>query len=242
MHIKRYLLSASMTAFVALAAALAPTAKAQMMGWCGPGQGSGWWGGMAGMGSMGAPMSAMRTPVIGPDGTAYVLRSAPTPANQSSFPPAGKELAAVDPSTGGVRWTVPIDGWMVSRPAVAGDGRIFLTASGTPMAYGSTQWGGMMWGPMMGGNYTPGAASPSTLFIVGDGGTSATLIARVELDARALSEPQLAPDPDGGYLVYVTGFNMGWNGYNAASAPAGAFLYAFHPDGQLKFKVALGRW
>jgi len=58
-----------------------------------------------------------------------------------------------------------------------------------------------------------------------------------------LSQPAIAADGAGGYIVYVNTFDMGQPGSMMYGGNPGVerYLYAFQPDGTVKFKVLLGQ-
>lgn len=204
-------------------------------------QGAGHGMGDALMGAMNMGMGGremMDGPAVGPDGTAYVLRSvAPLApgsdaASQTQFK---HELIAVSPRDGSARWKLEIAGGMLSDPVVAKDGRIFLTLADCPI---STAEGN---GTMHCGGTTQ--ATKSKLLIVTAEQNIARIAATAEVESDVLSSPKIATDETGDYVVYVTGLERhGLNntGSDDDSIAAGEkHLYAFSPDGQLRFRLKL---
>lgn len=206
--------------------------------------------GQAGAGMMGAGMSMgegmMNDLTVGADGTLYVVRpvqaQAPmTPGNPSQQYAFKQELAAISPVDGTVRWKLELTGGHVSQPVVGKDGRLFLGVDDGQMMSQSQQSGGMM---------NPGNSGQSTksrFLAISATGTSATITATVQVDSDTLGEPQIVSTGVGptDYVVYVTGMEMPSRGSNVDdrdSIPAGEkTLFAFLPDGRLKFKVKIGQ-
>ncbi len=185
-----------------------------------PGSGAG--GGMLGGGMPGGMMGAgmeMAGPAVGPDGTAYVLRrTVVTTQANNTLAQVKTELVAINVKDGNAKWTLGIDGWMVSEPAFGKDGRIFVTTSA-------------------GGAST---AKSALLVVIADQ-LSARIANRVEVGADVLSAPRIASD-DAGYVVYVIASEMGRGMMDTdatSDSQAGSTLYAFLPDGREKFKVQL---
>lgn len=200
----------------------------------GMGNGTGMGSGM-GMGSR----EMMDGPAVGPDGTAYVVRRVPTTSStiQQQMTPSStgfkNELVAVNVRDGSAKWKLEITGGMVSDPALAKDGKIFFTASEFGMT-GQGQSGGMM----DSGN---SASEKARLIIVTTDLVSARITKAVDVDADVLSAPKIATDETGNYVVYVVGFEMGVMGAgdNRDASAGEKNLFAFTPDGQLKFKLRL---
>ena len=136
-------------------------------------------------GGLGAGMGSMDFgPVVGSDGTAYVLRqTAVTAGSQQAFK---NELVAINPVGGKVNWALQIDGTMISEPVLAKDGTILLTTSEPNMIAGST---------------TTGPA----LLIIAPTATSARVQARVSINGDMLSVPVMTPD---GQTIYVVGTDV----------------------------------
>jgi outer membrane protein assembly factor BamB len=183
----------------------------------------------------------MDGPTVGPDATAFVVRRAPSAAIPGMMQPQtatpAHELVAVNPRDGSAKWKLQITGAMISEPALAQDGRIFLTSSEFP-GLALSRLGGMM---TPGG---PASAGKARLIVVTTTAVSARISNTVEVDSDMLSAPRVATDETGSYVVYVTGFEMGgMRDYligDSDSTPAGEkTLYAFNPDGQLRFKLKL---
>lgn len=211
-----------------------------------PGQNNGMHQGQtAGSGMGNALMSAMNMgmggremmdgPTIGADGTAYVIRSlAQAAVGTTTQGQPRHELVAVNMRDGSARWKLEITGGMISEPALAKDGKLFLTVADFPVA---TQTGGGMMNPR--GSAGTGKAK---LLVISVAQASARIDATVEVESDILSTPRVAVD-DSGYVVYVTGFERGAmnNGTDNDSIAAGEkHLYAFNPDGSRRFRLKLG--
>ncbi|MDP2999076.1 MAG: hypothetical protein Q8N47_16425 [Bryobacterales bacterium] len=228
---------------------MGPGSSGSGMSGNGPGQqgGSMGPGGMSGQ-MMGPGMGGgmMDGPAVGPDGTAYVVRRADTPATSGQMMPQGQsqirhELVAISPVDGKPRWTLGIQAARISEPAVARDGKIFLTVDDTPMGM-QGQPGGMM---NPGTQTTPNKAKLITVIA---GPNSAQIQNTVEVDSDVLSAPKIAITDTAGnyYVIYAYGMEMAGMGSRNTddrdSIPAGERdLYAFGPDGRLKFRVKLGQ-
>ena len=201
-----------------------------------PGQGMG--SGMGMSGAMGS-REMMDGPTVGPDGPVYVVRqSSAATSNQGIVSPnssASKyELVALSARDGSANWKLEITGTMVSEPTLGKDGRIFMTASDFAMN-GTSQSGGGMMNP--GTTITP---LKSRLIIVTAGPTAAQITKSVEVDSDVLSAPKAATDESGNYVIYVTGFEMGIDDKDAI-ASGQKHLYAFTPDGSIKFSVKISQ-
>jgi outer membrane protein assembly factor BamB len=172
----------------------------------------------------------MDGPTIGADGTAYVVRSiAQTTATTTTQTQLRHELVAINVRDGSARWKLEITGGMISEPALAKDD--FPTA---------TQTGGGMMNP---GN-AAGTGKAKLLVISSDPG-SARITSTIEVESDVLSTPRVAVDETGSYVVYVTGFERGSMGYSSGNdndtiAAGEKHLYAFNPDGRLRFRLKLG--
>jgi len=233
---------------------LSTIAFAQMGGGMGSGTGNGGMHGSGqpgtGMGSgmMGAGMGngMMNDLTVGPDGTVYVVRpvqvQAPmTPGNPSQQYAFKQELAAISPADGVVRWKLEFTGSHVSEPVMGKDGKLFLGLDDGQMMSQGQQGGGMM---------NPGNSAQSNksrFLVISATATSATITTTVQVDSDIFGAPQVVSTGVGptDYVVYVTGMEMPSNGSNVDdrdSIPAGEkTLYAFLPDGRLKFKVKIGQ-
>ena len=180
----------------------------------------------------------MDGPTIGADGTAYVIRSlTESTATTTTQAQLRHELVAVNVRDGSARWKLEITGGMISEPALAKDGKLFLTLADFPTA---TQTGGGMMNP---GN-AAGTGKAKLLVISSDPG-SARITSTIEVESDVLSTPRVAVDETGSYVVYVTGFERGSMGYsngndNDTIAAGEKHLYAFNPDGRLRFRLKLG--
>lgn len=180
----------------------------------------------------------MDGPTVGVDGTAYVVRSlAQTATGTTTQAQLRHELVAVNVRDGSARWKLELTGGMISEPALAKDGKLFLTLADFPAA---TQTGGGMMNP--GGNAGTGKAK---LLVISADQISARITATIEVESDVLSAPRVAVDETGSYVVYVTGFERGSmgnsNGNDNDTIAAGEkHLYAFNPDGRLRFRLKLG--
>ena len=202
-----------------------------------PGQGMG--SGMGMSGAMGS-REMMDGPTVGPDGTVYVVRLASAATtNQGMMSPLNSvskyELVAISASNGLPKWRLEITGAMVSEPALAKDGKIFMTASDFVMNGQSQSGGGMM---------NPGSSTTSRksrLLIVTTDLVSARISETVEVDSDVLSAPRTVTDETGNnYVVYVTGFEMGADDKDAIGSGRKS-LFAFTPDGGIKFRVKINQ-
>ena len=193
----------------------------------------------SGMGMTGAMGSRemMDGPTLGPDGTAYVVRLASASTiNQGMMPPSSNaskyELAAISVRDGSTKWKIQITGTMVSEPALGRDAKIFMTASDFVMG-GQSQFGGGMMNPG-----SPTTSGKSRLLIVTTDLVSARISNTVEVASDVLSAPKTATDETGNYVIYVTGFEMGVDDRDTI-ASGQKNLYAFTPDGRIKFNVKI---
>ncbi|MBI4905170.1 MAG: hypothetical protein HY820_16160 [Acidobacteria bacterium] len=235
---------------------LTATAFAQMGSGMGSGgmQGSGQPGTGMGAGMMGANgmMDAsmgsgmMNDLTVGPDGTVYVVRpvqaQAPlTPGNPSQQYAFKQELAAISPADGTVRWKLELTGSHMSELVVGKDGKLFLGLDDGQMMAQGQQGGGMM---------NPGTSAQSTksrFLVISATATSAVITRTLVVDSDILGAPQVVSTglSPADYVIYVTGMDMPSRGSNVDdrdSIPAGEkTLYAFLPDGSLKFKVKIGQ-
>ena len=200
-------------------------------GGMGTAPGTGMSGGMFMSGGMGMGSGMMNDVAVGPDGTAYVLRRTGQAQPGGMMQPGGigqtkSELVAVDGRSGAEKWKVPIDAEMVSEPAFAKDGRLFVTVADVLI----TQSGS-----------TITVARKARLLLIKPAGSGAT-VTSTDVESDVLSAPRIAPDES---VVYATGFEM--EGFMAGSndtdsIPAGQTdLYAFNIDGTRRFKVIIGR-
>ena len=192
-------------------------------------------------GGMGMGSGMMNDLAVGPDRTAYILRRTGTPQPggmmQSGNNSWKTELVALDLRNGAEKWKIEVDAEMVSEPVFGKDGRIFVTAA--DVRGQGTQGGGMM---------TPGTSGvtrKAQLLVIVPAATSASVMAKTDVDSDVLSAPRVAPDDAGGYVVYATGFEMSGMGRNEDDRDSAASgqrdLYAFTPDGRVKFKVKIGQ-
>jgi outer membrane protein assembly factor BamB len=204
------------------------------------GQGNGQGMGDALMGAMNMGMGGremMDGPTVGVDGTAYVVRSqAQNTTGTAATAQYKHELIAVNVRDGSARWKLEIAGGMISEPALAKDGKIFLTLADFPL---TAQNGNGMMNPG-----TSTSTGKSRLLIVSTEQNAARIAATIEVESDVLSTPKVAVDETGNYVVYVAGFErsgMGNAGNDSDSIAAGEkHLYAFNPDGRLRFRLKLG--
>ena len=90
-------------------------------------------------------------------------------------------------------------------------------------------------------------SNKSRFLVISATATSATITTTVQVDSDIFGAPQVVSTGVGptDYVVYVTGMEMPSRGSNIDdrdSIPAGEkTLYAFLPDGRLKFKVKIGQ-
>lgn len=180
----------------------------------------------AGTGSCGMD-TAVRQPVAGPDGTAYVLLPV-TQAAQAA--PAGSlagtrwRLSAVSGRDGSVRWSLDLDGVPGASPVVGTEGRIYLVLSS---GLTGQETGGMM-------TPTAPAGTPkSQLVIITDSGAAGRISRRVDLDGQVTSAPVISPHTSGGYSLFVTTtLRIAQTGMMGASTTIVAHsLYITDPDG-----------
>ncbi|MBN9656536.1 MAG: hypothetical protein J0H49_00060 [Acidobacteria bacterium] len=229
----------------------ASTGWAQMMG-----GGSGTYSGsgpymemfqaMSSSGAIGSGMGIGMTEdlAVDTDGTAYVVRavaSTQTPGTTAPTATWQYELAAVSPADGSLLWKLTIPGGRVSHPRLGSDGRIFLTVDNYQMFYANYLSGGMM----MSGSQVQ--ANDGQLVIVTHTSSSASIQATVQTVSDVLSAPRIVTDSGtGNYLVYVMGYDMmswtqGSGNVSGSFAPGNKVLYAYKPDGTLKFSVQLAQ-
>lgn len=184
--------------------------------------GSGTWMMPGGMGSM------MLGPVVGPDGTVYLLKSkvTPGPTGMMGGTAAGTKTQLVAVSAGAVAWTLDLDGWMVSRPVIAPDGKIVLSESFPPdFVFG------------LAGSQANTQDQEAKLLIITPAGNSAQITSQTNVDVDALSQPSIIAMPDGSYQILAVGFDMGgmmgafFNGQ--ANSSQQVSLYTFDSSGNL---------
>lgn len=201
---------------------------------------------MSSAGGMGSGMGIGMTEdlAVDTDGTAYVIRAVAGTQSTDATSPAVNwqyELAAISPVDGSLKWKLTIPGGRVSNPRLGGDGRIFLTVDNYQKFYANYVSGGMM----MSGNQA--LSNDGQLIIVAHTDSSASIQASIQTSSDALSAPQIvAGTTAGSYLVYVVGYDMmswtqGSGNSTGSFAPGNKVLYAFQPDGTLKFSVRLAQ-
>ncbi len=226
---------------------------AQMGGGMGPGQGnpttpSGLYmqmfQSMAGTPMMGTGMGVGMTDdlAVGTDGTAYVIRSIEStkPTNGTpSFSSWRFELTAISPVDGSPKWKLPISSGRVSRPVVAGDGLIYLTVDNYQMLFANFNSPGSMMPPYQ------AQGNDGQILVISQSNGNASILRTIQTASDVLAAPRIVADPSGTYLVYVLGYDMmSWASTpsNTTSfTPGEKTLYAYRPDGTLKFSVKLSQ-
>ena len=200
---------------------------------------------MGGTPMMGSGMGVGMTEdlAVAADGTAYVIRSISQTQmmNGSSTAPAWQfELAAISSVDGSVKWKLPIPGGRVSTPVLASDGLIYLAIDNYQMFYANFNSGGSMMTP------SQAQTNDGQVLIISPNNTSASILRTIQTASDMLSVPRIVADPAGGYLIYVLGYDMmSWTSTPGSStetfAPGEKTLYAYRPDGTLKFSVKLSQ-
>ncbi len=195
-------------------------------------------GGLTGFGMMGQAMAGMGAsgPVVAADGTIYTLRRGPRQMMGMTQMASSLELVAIDPANGSDRWKLPLSGYLLSQLVLAPDGTIFLTDSEPGMMF---DFGKGMWGPATRGD----SAQKSRLIIIATTPDSARIVNQVSIDVDMLSQPVVSSDGAGSYVVYVNTFDMGEPGamMQSGNVSVERALFAFLPDGSIKFMVKLGQ-
>jgi hypothetical protein len=197
---------------------------------------------MGGTAMMGSGMGVGMTDdlAVGPDGTAYVIRAiaATPPAGSTSSATSWQyELAAISPVDGSAAWKLPVSGGRVSRPVLASDGLIYLTVDNYQMFYANYLAGGSMMTP------SQAQANDGQLLVISHTNSSASVMLTIQAQSDVLSVPRIVADPSGSYVIYVLGYDMmSWtSGSGTTFAPGEKMLYAYRPDGSLKFSVKLSQ-
>ena len=176
---------------------------------------------------------------VSPDGTAYVIRSvatsSPISSNTWQF-----ELTAITPMDGSVKWTLPIPGGRASSPVLATDGLIYVSVDNYQMFYANFASGGSMM------TQDQALANYGKLLVIAATDRSAAILHTIQTASDVLSIPRTVTDPSGGYLIYVLGYDMmSWTSMPASGSttfgPGEKTLYAYRPDGSLKFSVKLSQ-
>lgn len=190
---------------------------------------------------MGSGMSLGMTDdlTVAPDGTAYVIRSiAPAQPATSAASSWQFELDAISPVDGSAKWKLPISSGRVSSPVVASDGLIYLTVDNYQMFYANYNSGGSMMTPAQ------AQANDGQVLVISASGSSASILRTIPTSSDVLSAPKIVADSGGGYMIYVLGYDMmSWTSTTTSNtstfAPGEKTLYAYRPDGSLKFSVKL---
>jgi hypothetical protein len=147
-----------------------------------------------GMGSM------MAGPVVGPDGTVYLVKTnvAVGRGGMMGGTATNVKTQLVAVLAGSVSWTLDLDGWMISRLVLSPDGNIIMSESFPPdFVFG------------LAGSQANVQDRNAKLLIVTPMGNSAQILAQTPVDTDALSEPSIVTLPDGSYQILATGFDMG---------------------------------
>ena len=173
------------------------------------------------------------------DGTAYVIRSIATnsPSSSGSWQ---YELTAISPVDGSTKWKLSLPGGRASSPVLASDGLLYITVDSYQMFYANFMAGGSMM------SQDQVSANDGKLLVISATDRGATIVHSIQTTSDVLSIPRIVGDPSGGYLIYVLGYDMmSWNAMpssgSAAFAPGEKTLYAYRPDGSLKFSVKLSQ-
>ena len=175
----------------------------------------------------GAMGSMMWGPVVGPDGTIYLLKAKVVPGTGGMMggtaATSTTQLVAI--LAGAVSWTLDLDGWVISRPVVAPDGNILLTESFPPaFVFG------------LSGSQANAQERGASLVVITPTGNSARIAAQTQVDTDALSQPSVVTLPGGSYQILATGFDMGgmMDAFNGRSGRAQqTSLYRFDSTGNL---------
>jgi len=133
---------------------------------------------------------------------------------------------------GNILWKLQLPGGRISQPVLStsGDGLIFITVDDS-FGYMNLGVGHMGW------TQSSGNANDAKLLIISHTASSATIASTITPGSDALSEPFIVPDPAGGYLISVVGYDV--TASQSAIAPPVKTLYACKPSGSLKFSVKL---
>ena len=196
---------------------------------------------MPGVTGMALGMNGMGMMTMGADGTFYIVRRLPQTTGGSTTPDPTtykSQMVAVNSQDGSTKWTLEIPGVMMSKPALAPDGRLFLTSGSIAFDHQGIQ-GGMM------GSQSNSNLSTGKLMVVTADGSSAQIAAQIDVDSHLMATPEFGQNADGSYTVYMTGFTISQatqqQGMGGSSMADGELdLYAFQPDGTLKYKTKLG--
>lgn len=180
---------------------------------------------------------------VGPDGTAYVVRSIESTGSANGTPLSASwqfELTAISPVDGSANWKLPISSGRVSRPVLASDGLIYLAVDNYQMLYANFSSGGSMM------TSSQAQTNDGRILVISQSNGTASIVRTIQTASDILSAPRIAADPSGAYLVYVLGYDMmSWTSTSASQAgtfaPGEKTLYAYRPDGSLKFSVKLSK-
>lgn len=194
--------------------------------------GTGMYGGgfmMTNNGSFGMMNGMAGAPVVGDDGTAYLVTHNPT-ANPATVPDSSSfqsVITAVNPTGGYVTFT--LDG-IVSRPVVVGN--TFVATASLPDFSNYTLYG-------------PHMQNQSVLYAITLPLTPDSIPAAVALDGSFASLPVIA-----GNYIYITTTDFGnamlgpgafntFGNYNFGSGTAKTYLHIFNTDGSLVSKTEI---
>jgi hypothetical protein len=169
-----------------------------------------------GMGSM------MFSPVVGPDGTVYLLKTKVTPGSAGMMGGTATavktQLVAI--AAGSVVWTIDLDGWMISRPVITPDGNIVLTESFPPdFVFG------------LSGTQANSKDQNAKLLIIKPTANPPQIVAQKQVEVDALSQPAIVTLADGSYQILAQGFDMGgmmdafYNGRSSTSQQQSLYLF-----------------
>lgn len=178
---------------------------------------------------------------LGPDGTAYVIRSIASAQPATGASPSYSwqfELDAISPVDGSTKWKLPITSGRVSNPVPASDGLIYLSVDNYQMFYANFYSGGTMM------TVPQAQAKDGQVLVISATNGSASVMRTIQTSSNVLSAPRIVTDSAGGYLVYVLGYDMmSWtaatSSNSASFTPGDKTLYAYRSDGSLKFSAKL---
>jgi hypothetical protein len=147
-------------------------------------------------------------PVVGSDNTVYFTVSELVCVGQP-FPSTLRLARLIAVKNGSLKWDYELDYPFASAPALAPDGRVFVTTTESqPTTPG------------------PGSFARSILLALADSGTSATMLARFQPTLGALSGPVVDSHPTLGWAVYLTGHSR----IGSSGVGQGGILFIVAPD------------